>query len=744
MRCVVLGLIFTACAAPLAARPALLPEPQRMVERPGSLVLGARVGVAALPGDAGAHNAAERFIELTRRTLGVTARLDRQGAIRFRRQPGLPREGYRLEVEANGATVTASDDAGLFYGAVTLWQLAEQRGGRIVLPAVSIEDAPRFGWRGLMLDSARHFQSPAFIKRLIDAMAANKLNTFHWHLVDDQGWRVPIPGYPRLTEVGAYRRPAVAPGAPPLPPTGGAYTAAEIRDIVAYARARAITVVPEIEMPGHALSAIRAYPHLGTGAPIPPGVESHWGVFPWLYNVEDGTFRFLEQVLDEVMRLFPSRYIHVGGDEAVKDQWRASRAVQARMRALGITDETKLQSWFINRIGAHLQRRGRRLIGWDEILDGGLPADATVMSWRGIDGALAAARAGHDAVLAPAPTLYLNHRQGVDAAEDTGRGQVVSLADVYAFDPAPAALTPAQQRRILGLQGNLWTEHMRGEARTERMAFPRAAAIAELGWSPRGGRDFQGFLRRLVPQAARLGALGIRGSDAAFRPVATLDPAGAQAQVALTAQAGLPLRYTLDGTAPTAASPRYLEPLLVPLGTRVRAASFLDGAVVPGEASLIADARSIRRRDDTQLALCSDSVALRVEDDGPPNGPRAPLLLDIFNPCWIYRAAPLERVHGVEITVSSLPFNYQVGSDIEKIKFRPPATPAGEMEVRDGCSGPRLAVLPLAPATRTSGLTTLRAPLPALTGKRDLCFTYTASGPNPLWAIASVQLLAAR
>lgn len=740
MRFVLIAL--SVVAGPAAAQPALLPAPSRVVERAGVFPLSA-AAIRVPPGDAGARNAARLLREFMGKTVGLSPPVGAKGAIRFVRVPGLPREGYRLEVGPKGATVTASDDSGLLYGAVTLWQLAELRGRDVVLPAISIEDSPRFAWRGLMLDSARHFQSTAFIKRLLDAMAASKLNTFHWHLVDDQGWRVPIPKYPKLIEVASSRRPATAPGAPPLPPVEGHYTADDIREIVACAKARGITVVPEIEMPGHALSAVMAYPRLGTGAPVPSGVESHWGVFPWLYNVEDGTFRFLEDVLDEVIRLFPSTFIHVGGDEAVKDQWRASPAVQARMRALGITDEAGLQSWFMARIGRHLQRRGRKLIGWDEILEGGLPPGATVMSWRGLDGALAAAKAGHDAVLSPAPLLYLDHRQGEDAAEGPGRGKLVTLADVYAFDPAPASLTAEQQRRILGLQGNLWTEHARGDARAAQMMFPRALAIAELGWSRAGSRDFAGFVRRVAPQAARLRALGVQGSTALFRPLATLAPQGKAASVALKAQAGLPVRYTIDGTAPDAASPLYAGPLTVPLNTRVRAASFLNGAALPGRLDVIADALSVRRRDDTQLALCSENIALRLEDDHPATGPRAAFLIDISNPCWLYRAAPLDGVGAVEVTVGQVPFNFQIGRDVEKIRFRPPATPAGEMEVRDGCEGPRIAVLPLGPAAGNPGLTTLRAGLPPLKGVRDLCFTYTATGVNPLWTIASVQLLPA-
>ena len=448
-------------SSPAWSIPAPVPLPRAMTMRSGGFAINARTTIAVPAGDKGAAEAARQLVTLIGKTHRIALKIGRSGAIRFVRKPGFAREGYTLESDDRGATITASDDAGLFYGAVTVWQLLD--GGRV--PAVSIDDAPRFAWRGLMLDSARHYQSPAFIHRLIDAMAASKLNMLHWHLVDDQGWRIEIPKYPRLTSVGGWRVPASAPGAPALPREGGFYSVAEIREIVGYAAKRNITIVPEIEMPGHALSAIRAYPWLGMGVAIPRGVESDWGVFPWLYNTDERTFHFLDDVLDQVMALFPSRYVHVGGDEAVKDQWKASPQIQAQMRALDIKSEDALQSWFVRRIGDYLAKHGRRLIGWDEILDGGITPGATVMSWRGIDGAAAAARAGYDVILSPMPTLYLDNEQGESAADGPGRGNFVSLATVYGFDPASGNFPPAGRAHILGLQVNLWTEHIRGDGR---------------------------------------------------------------------------------------------------------------------------------------------------------------------------------------------------------------------------------------------------------------------------------------
>lgn len=728
-----------------AGRLALLPLPQKIKAGKGSFALSAGTLLVVPAGDAGARNAAARFAEFMLRTRGLSLSVtqrDAPGGIRFTRAQRLANEGYRLNVRPDGVTITASSDAGLFYGAVTLWQLATQTDGGTI-QAIRIEDAPRFVWRGLMLDSARHFQLPDFVKRLIDWMAAHKLNILHWHLVDDQGWRIEIRKYPRLTEVGGWRVPASAQGAPPPPKVGGFYTQDQLREIVAYAAARGITIVPEIEMPGHALSAIRAYPDLGTGVAPPPGIESDWGVFPYLYNIDDRTFGFLQDVLDEVMAVFPSAYIHVGGDEAVKDQWKASPRIQAQMKALGIADEKGLQSWFVHRIGRYLDDRGRKLIGWDEILDGGLPPGATVMSWRGIDSAVAAAKAGHDAVLAPSPLLYLDHRQGSGPEEPPGRGPIVTLGDVYAFDPSPGTLTRAQQRHILGLQVNLWTEHVRTEARAAYMGFPRASAVAELGWSPRRKRDLLDFADRLVPQLERLKPLGLTASASAFAPLAAtrFDPRSGKAEVTLSNQIGAEIRYTLDGSAPLAGSALYSAPLTFALPTRLRAASLRHGNVLPGALARLFDERSVRRRDDTQLKLCTEKLVLQLEDDAPVAGPRAAFLTDIMNPCWIYENASMEGVTGIALDVGMIPFNFQVGTDIRKIVFRPPATAEGEFEVRiDGCEGDRIAVLPLAQAALNPAVTRIHAALAPLRGRRDLCITYTAKGPDPMWALDAVQL----
>jgi hexosaminidase len=346
-------------------------------------------------------------------------------------------------------------------------------------------------------------------------MALHKLNVLHWHLTDDQGWRLEIKKYPRLTSVGAWR------GSPSY---GGFYSQETVRRIVAHGLERNVTIVPEIDMPGHATAAIVAYPRLASVVPAAAVITAKWGIFSNLYNVDEDTFAFLQDVMAEVVQLFPGKYIHVGGDEALKDQWKASPGIQARMRALGVPNEAALQSYFIGRLGKMLAAHHRRLIGWDEILEGGIPPDATVMSWRGVEGAQAAAAAGHDAVLSPAPTLYFDHVQSAIDSQP-GRSEPITLEDVYKFEPLPASLPVEQRFHILGVQANVWTEHIRTEQRVEYMTFPRAAAIAEVGWSAAGTLDWNGFQTRLRDQMNRYRILGIHAySDASAAAAAPQSP----------------------------------------------------------------------------------------------------------------------------------------------------------------------------------------------------------------------------
>ncbi|HZF93149.1 beta-N-acetylhexosaminidase [Streptomyces sp.] len=451
----------------------------------------------------------------------------------LRVDPELAPEAYRLVVDGHAIRVDGGSAAGVFWGAQTFRQLLGPDAFRRApvdparrewdVPMVVIEDAPRFRWRGLMLDVARHFLPKDGVLRYLDLMAAHKLNVLHFHLTDDQGWRIEIREYPRLTEVGAWRaRTKFGHRASPLweeKPHGGHYTQDDIREIVAYAAERHITVVPEIDVPGHSQAAIAAYPELGNTDVIDTtalSVWDDWGISPHVLAPTDNTLRFYEGVFEEVLELFPSRFIHVGGDECPKDQWRRSAVARARVKELGLAGEEGLQAWFIGHFDRWLTARGRRLIGWDEILEGGLAPGAAVSSWRGYAGGVTAARAGHDVVMCPEQHVYLDHRQDAGADEPVPIGYVRTLEDVFRFEPVPPELTPEEARHVLGTQANVWTEVMEDAARVDYQAFPRLAAFAEVAWSTLPAppeRDFAGFERRMTAHYRRLDALGV-----AYRP----------------------------------------------------------------------------------------------------------------------------------------------------------------------------------------------------------------------------------
>jgi hexosaminidase len=437
-------------------------------------------------------------------------------------------EAYELTANASGVLIEGGGPAGVFWGAQTLRQLlgpdtfrrAARRAGPWTVAPVRIADAPRFAWRGMMLDVARHFMPKDGVLRYVDLLAAHKLNVLHLHLTDDQGWRVEIERYPRLTEVGAWRgRSRAGFGDPPMweeRPHGGYYTRDDLREIVAYAAARHITVVPEIDIPGHSQAAIAAYPELGNTDVVDTSALrpwDRWGINPNVLNVSDATLEFYENVLTEVLEIFPSPYIHIGGDECPKEQWRASPAARRRIRELGLADEDELQSWFIRHFDRWLTDRGRRLVGWDEILQGGLAPGAVVASWRGYAGGVAAARAGHDVVMCPQQHTYLDWRQADGPDEPVPIAYVRTLENVYRFEPVPGALTETEAAHIIGVQANVWTETMDSARAVDYMTFPRLAAFAEVAWRPlppAAGRDFADFERRMeAAHYARLDALGV-------------------------------------------------------------------------------------------------------------------------------------------------------------------------------------------------------------------------------------------
>ncbi|MFJ9213228.1 beta-N-acetylhexosaminidase [Streptomyces sp. NPDC102264] len=437
-------------------------------------------------------------------------------------------EGYRISVDAEAIRIEGGAAAGVFWGAQTVRQLLGPDAYRRApldparewsVPMTLIEDAPRFGWRGLMLDVSRHFMPKDGVLRYLDLLAAHKLNVFHFHLTDDQGWRVEIKKHPRLTEVGSWRsRTKWGHRASELweeKPHGGYYTQDDIREIVAYAAERHITVVPEIDIPGHSQAAIAAYPELGNTDVIDTTsltVWDTWGVTANVLAPTDNTVRFYEDVFEELLALFPSTFIHVGGDECVKDQWKESPAAQARIAELGLADEDELQSWFIRHFDRWLAERGRRLIGWDEILEGGLAPGAAVSSWRGYAGGIAAAKAGHDVVMCPEQQVYLDHRQAAGDDEPMPIGYVRTLEDVYRFEPLPPELTEEEAAHVLGTQANVWTEVMHDSSRVDYQVFPRLAAFAEVAWSDLPApaeRDFADFEQRMTEHYRRLDALGV-------------------------------------------------------------------------------------------------------------------------------------------------------------------------------------------------------------------------------------------
>ncbi|HNW60919.1 MAG TPA: family 20 glycosylhydrolase [bacterium] len=568
-----LMLVGSVVAAPVA----LIPRPARMSENRGICKISAAAPLLYPVGDP----ELERIARLAAAEIGrsngwnLTAAPDeaqkrRIPAIRIGLDPalaGLGSEGYHLTIALAGVALNAAAPEGLYRGVQTLRQLiprasAGQRSRSFTLPCLEISDQPRFAWRGVMVDVGRHFHSIRFMKEILDWMALCKMNRLHWHLTDDQGWRIEIKKYPRLTEVGAWRTEADGSR------YGGFYTQAEIREVVAYAADRHIEVVPEIEMPGHCMAALAAYPELScSGGPFT--VQTQWGVFKEVYCAgKEETFTFLEAVLTEVIGLFPGEYIHIGGDEVPRDRWQSCPLCQKRIQSEGLSDEAELQTWFISRIGTFLAAHGRRLIGWDEILEGGLTPGATVQSWRGMEGALAAAQAGHDAIVSPGSHTYFNADIGA-----------LDLRKAYSFAPLPAGLAAEAKGHILGGECCLWSERITEENLGYQL-FPRLFALSEVLWSPEGERDYDSFLERLRRHYPLLEALGIHYGPEA-RPVSILtrfDPASRSHAVTLeSGEKGTELHYTLDGAEPTAAMPLYQAPFTLRQPATIKARAFRAG-----------------------------------------------------------------------------------------------------------------------------------------------------------------------
>lgn len=729
----------------------IIPAPAHVAAAGGTMALGRGLSFDPKGQDADARSVVETLQGMLAKTHATPLRMGAKNGPRLvfvhrdAKAAGLD-ESYELAVTPAGVTITASGRVGYFYGAVSLWQMLSEAKG--ALAAVTIEDGPRFRWRGLMLDSARHLQSEAFVLALLDAMAQHKLNVLHWHLADDQGWRIEIKRYPKLTSVGGFRgqtMPAWEAGSTaPTGQYGGFFTQEQIRRIVAYATARNIMVVPEIEMPGHASAPLAAYPEFGVAKEPLTAVPIGWGIYPNLYNVDDKTFEFMENVLTEVMDLFPSEYIHVGGDEAIKDQWKASAAVQAKIRSLGLKDETELQSWFIQRVETFINSKGRKMIGWDEILEGGLSPNATVMSWRGTQGAVAAAKQGHNAVLTPNRPLYFNYRQSDATDEPGGRDPVNSLGDVYNFKAGTDVLTAEQQKHLIGVQGSIWTEYVITEDRVEHMLFPRAAALAEVGWSPAEGKDYAGFLHRLPADLKRTEAFGFKPAESVFEVREKVALGGDKARVEMSTQGGIgAIHYTLDGSPVTASSTVYGAPLEVALPGRLRAQAFDGSTALGSPVDRGLTMAAALRRDSRELDACTGAAGIQMEQDPIRNAERPVFRVVFSNPCWIYRGAELDRFSGLTVGMGSIPYIFRGPGHLDLPKESTEPTTA-TLEVRvDSCKGDLLTEIPLRPADRKDGVTTLTAgALAGAAGRHDLCFHVKNTDPARVWLLNFIQPIA--
>lgn len=491
-------------------------------------------------------------------------------------------EAYRLKISSSAIEISAKSEKGIFYGLQTLLQIVQQNNGVKSVALLEIEDSPRFIYRGALLDVGRHLFPVSFIKTYIDLLAQYKFNTFHWHLTEDQGWRIEIKKYPKLTSVGSNRSQTLINHLrekTPIydsTPYGGFYTQEEVKDIVAYATSKYINVIPEIELPGHSLAALSAYPEFGCGHnPGPYKVAEKWGVFEDVYCAgKEETFKFLENIFDEVLSLFPSKYIHIGGDESPKAKWKTCDFCQKRIKNNKLKDEHELQSYFIQRIEKYLNKKGRRIIGWDEILEGGLAPNATVMSWRGIKGGIAASQQKHDVIMVPSSHLYLDHKESNSIEEPLtigfGVDRIIPLEKVYSFDPIPAELTEEEKKHIIGLQANLWSEYIRTSEKALYMLLPRMLAVSEIAWTSLENKNWIDFSQQRLP----IHLAEFDKNDFVYR---VPEPIGAEEKTLKGGEftfdfkspvAGAKIYYTINGRIPYQVDNLYTSPfkIIIPKG----------------------------------------------------------------------------------------------------------------------------------------------------------------------------------
>ncbi len=524
---VILVITFCFCFSKLSAQTwPLIPQPAEMKQSAGTFELTSGTRIILKTNDPDTKKACDFFLEMINRSSGLNINYasSASSAITVTIDPKITHpEGYHLKVSTNEVVIRAQTSAGIFYAFQTIRQLLppELESRTIIanrtwqIPVVEINDAPRFPYRGLMLDVARHFFPVSFLKRYIDLMAMYKYNYLHLHLNDDQGWRIEILSYPELQYVSAWRSETMTGHLNDEPRRydgvryGGYYKQSELKELVQYAADRHITIIPEIEMPGHATAVLAAFPGLScTERPVE--VAREWGIFKNIYCPKEETFLFLERVLYEVMNIFPGPYIHIGGDECVKDQWQQSEYCYNLKLQNGLQNDEQLQTWFCRRIASFVNARGRKIIGWDEILDGGEIPGATVMSWRGEQGGIAAAQKGHHAIMTPNRYCYFDYYQWRNRKDEPlASGGYLPLSMVYMYNPVPKGLNENQTKYILGTQGNLWTEYITDEHHAEYMAYPRACALSETAWTPQELKSYDNFLNRLREHSKRLEILNV-------------------------------------------------------------------------------------------------------------------------------------------------------------------------------------------------------------------------------------------
>ncbi len=597
----------------------IIPQPVSLVKQHGSFKPDNKTSINYNSADKSLKAAADLLAEYVRSGSGIKLLQNKPAtkviSLKLAKNDEIGEEGYILNVSNNAISITANSSNGVVYALQSLMQVM-QADQALQVSAMQVKDYPRFKWRGMHLDVSRHFYPVSFVKKYIDFLALYKFNRFHWHLTDDQGWRIEIKKYPALTTKGGYRNGTINGHFPGTDNNnlryGGFYTQDEVKEIVAYASARKVTVVPEIEMPGHASAAIAAYPFLScfpekpTHIPGPASamtrllqsqgdikfVQETWGVFEDIFCAgKDSTFLFLQNVLDEVLPLFPSKYIHVGGDEAPKDHWKICPNCQARIKSEKLKDEHELQNYFITRMEKYLNSKGRILIGWDEILEGGLAPNAVVMSWRGEAGGIEAAKMMHDVIMTPGNPVYFDHYQGDPASEPLSIGGFNTLKKVYHYEPVPKELNVEQSKYVLGAQANLWTEYIPTTQHVEYMVLPRMLALSEVVWSKKDARNWDSFNARLQAHFRSFEQKGWNYAPGNFRVDIKPSSSAGKLAVDLSTEAyNGAIYYTTDGSQPNINSNKYGGPVNIDRSLILKAVAAVDGKVmsaIPAQQSFV-------------------------------------------------------------------------------------------------------------------------------------------------------------